>query len=325
MLRFGLALGASAAVLFAAVAVVAPITFDEIADRAGVHFIADSSPTPQKHQPEVMVGGVAIFDYNGDGYPDLYFVNGADMPSLEKNAAKYKNRLFRNNHDMTFTDVTDAAGMGGAGYGMGVAVGDYDNDGWPDLYVTNVNGNQLFHNNGNGTFTDVTAKAGVGGGVFAGRKMWSVGAAWVDYNRDGLLDLFVSNYCQWDPATEQVCEINGNRVACNPAILQATAESALSQQRRWNVHRCLGGDRHRRRIWAVGWAWASRTMTATDGRISSWRMTICRISSSTIWPARSLKKWRMRRAWRCRKAAMWCRGWASISAICLITACRISG
>jgi hypothetical protein len=216
MLRFGLALSASAAALLAAVAVTAPITFDEIADSAGVHFVSDSSPTEKKHQPEAMVGGVAIFDYNGDGYPDIYFVNGADMPSLEKNAPKYKNRLFRNNHDMTFTDVTDAAGVGGAGYGMGVAVGDYDNDGWPDLFVSNVNGNQLFHNNGNGTFTDVTAKASVGGGVFGGKKMWSVGAAWVDYNRDGLLDLFVANYCQWDPDTEQACEINGHRVSCNP-------------------------------------------------------------------------------------------------------------
>jgi hypothetical protein len=102
-------------------------------------------------------------------------------------------RLYRNNGDLTFTDVTEKAGLGGAGYGMGVAVGDYDNDGWPDLFVANVNGNQLFHNNGDGTFTDVTRKAGVGGGFYEGKKMWSVAAAWLDYNNDGLLDLFVSN------------------------------------------------------------------------------------------------------------------------------------
>src|SRR5450759_2691485 len=203
-------------VLLAAVALTAPITFDEIADRAGVRFISNSCPTSQKHQPEPMVGGVAIFDFDGDGYADLYFVNGADMPSLQKTGPQYQNRLFRNNHDLTFTDVTAKAGVGGAGYGMGVAVGDYDNDGRPDLYVANVNGNQLFHNNGDGTFTDVSRKAGVTGGSYAGKKMWSVAAAWVDYNNDGLLDLFVSNYCQGDASNGPECKANGQSVYCSP-------------------------------------------------------------------------------------------------------------
>lgn len=196
-----------------------PITFEEIAARAGVHFKSDSSPTPEKHQPEPFVAGVALFDYDGDGYLDIYFVNGAGMPSLVKEGPQYKNRLYRNNHNLTFTDVTDKAGVGGAGYGMGVAVGDYNNDGWPDLFVANVNGNQLFRNNGDGTFTDVTKKAGVGGGFYHGKKMWSVGAAWLDYNNDGLLDLFVSNYCRWDPDTEPPCYANGQngeRVTCDP-------------------------------------------------------------------------------------------------------------
>ncbi|HVP00342.1 MAG TPA: CRTAC1 family protein [Bryobacteraceae bacterium] len=193
-----------------------PIAFEEISQPAGIAFTSDSSPTPQKHQPEALVGGVAIFDFDGDGYADIYFVNGADMPSLEKTGPRFKNRLFRNNHNLTFTDVTDKAGVAGNGYGMGVAVGDFDNDGKPDLYVTNINGNQLFHNNGDGTFTDIAAKAHVAGGMFNGKKMWSIGAAWVDYNNDGLLDLFVANYCQWDPDHEQPCSINGNRVFCNP-------------------------------------------------------------------------------------------------------------
>jgi hypothetical protein len=204
--------------LLAATTAIAPITFDEIGGHAGVLFSSDSGPTPQKHQPEAMVGGVAIFDFDGDGYEDLYFVNGADMPSLQKKGPQYTNRLFRNNHDLTFTDVTEKAGVAGSGYGMGVAVGDFDNDGRPDLFVTSVNDNKLYHNNGDGTFTDVTAKAGVSGGMFAGRKMWSVGAAWVDYNNDGLLDLFVANYCRWDPNNEAPCDLNGARVFCNPRM-----------------------------------------------------------------------------------------------------------
>src|SRR5579872_5163749 len=121
----------AAAVLMAA-SLTAPISFDEIAERAGVRFASNSSPTPQKHQPEPMVGGVAIIDFDGDGYPDLYFVNGADMPSLRKTGSQFENHLYRNNHDLTFTDVTAKAGVAGSGYGMGVAVGDYDNDGRPD-------------------------------------------------------------------------------------------------------------------------------------------------------------------------------------------------
>ena len=159
-----LILSASLLVVLAAAPFLGPIVFEEIANRAGVAFVADSSPTPEKHQPETMVGGVALLDYDGDGYLDIYFVNGASMPSLQKDDPKFKNRLYHNNHNLTFTDVTDGAGLAGAGYGMGAAVGDYDNDGKPDLYVVNVNGNQLFHNNGDGTFTDVTGKAGVAGG-----------------------------------------------------------------------------------------------------------------------------------------------------------------
>ena len=193
-----------------------PIRFEDIAERAGVYFITENCPTPEKHQPETMLAGVALFDYDGDGLLDIYLVNGAEMPSLVKTGAKYSNRLYRNNGDGTFTDVTEHAGVAGAGYGMGVAVGDYDNDGRPDLFLANVSGNQLFHNNGDGTFTDVTAKAGLSGAMHNGRKMWSVAAGWFDYNRDGLLDLFVVNYVDWDPRYEPACMGMNGRGYCHP-------------------------------------------------------------------------------------------------------------
>ncbi len=193
-----------------------PITFDEIAKQAGVNFVLDNSATPNKNQPESVVGGVALLDYDGDGYLDIYFVNGAAIPSLKKDSPQFRNRLYRNNHDGTFTDVTEKAGVGGDGYDIGVAVGDYDNDGWPDIYVASVTSNHLFHNNGNGTFTDVTAKAGVAGGTFDGKKMWSVAAAWVDYNNDGLLDLFVSNYVKWEVNKDPVCMMARVRSYCSP-------------------------------------------------------------------------------------------------------------
>ena len=193
------------------------IRFEEIAAKSGLHFVTANCPTPNKNQIETLVAGVALLDYDRDGYLDIYLVNGAALPSLQKDSPQYWNRLFHNNHDGTFTDVTEKAGVAGAGYGMGVAVGDYDNDGWPDLFVANVTGNQLFHNNGDGTFTDVTAKAGLGGAFLDGKKMWSVSAGWFDYNNDGLLDLFVVNYCKWEVNKDPVCALNGDvRGYCHP-------------------------------------------------------------------------------------------------------------
>jgi len=193
------------------------IQFEDIAAKAGVHFTTQNSPTPNKNQVETMVSGVALLDYDGDGYLDIYLVNGAVIPSLQKESPKYWNRLYRNNHDGTFTDVTEHAGVAGAGYGMGVTVGDYDNDGRPDIFLANVTGNQLFHNNGDGTFTDITVKAGLAGAQMNGRKMWSVGAGWFDYNNDGLLDLFVVNYCVWEVDKDPYCPLkSGVRGYCHP-------------------------------------------------------------------------------------------------------------
>jgi hypothetical protein len=202
------------------------IRFEEIAARSNLHFTTAASPTPNKNQVETMLAGVALFDYDGDGYLDVYLVNGAAIPSLKKESPAYWNRLFHNNHDGTFTDVTEKAGVAGAGYGMGVAVGDYDNDGWPDLFVANVTGNQLFHNNGDGSFTDVTVKAGLQGATLDGKKMWSAGAGWFDYNNDGLLDLFVVNYIKWEVNQDPYCTIGGGaRGYCHPRYYAATHNS----------------------------------------------------------------------------------------------------
>ena len=200
----------------------ATIRFEDIAGKSGVNFVTRNSPTPNKNQIETMVAGVALLDYDGDGFLDIYLVNGAAIPSLQKDSPAYWNRLYHNNHDGTFTDVTERAGVAGAGYGMGVAVGDYDNDGRPDLFLANVTGNQLFHNNGDGTFTDVTAKAGLAGAQMNGKKMWSVGAGWFDYNNDGRLDLFVVNYCVWEVNKDPYCPLkSGVRAYCHPKLYQS--------------------------------------------------------------------------------------------------------
>jgi enediyne biosynthesis protein E4 len=193
-----------------------PVVFEEVAAARGVRFVTNSGRTARKHQPETMVAGVALFDYDNDGWLDIYAVNGAKMTSLEKSGPEYWNRLYHNNGDGTFTDVTEKAGVAGRGYDLGVATGDYDNDGYTDLFVAGLRGNTLFHNNGNGTFTNVTEKAGLARADPKYGTLWAVAAAFADYDHDGKLDLFVSNYCVWDAATEPVC---GNPSApdyCHP-------------------------------------------------------------------------------------------------------------
>jgi hypothetical protein len=195
------------------------VHLENIAASAGVGFVLHNSATPFKYQIEPMVAGVAIFDYNNDGYEDIYFVNGARIPELMKTGPEYYNRLYQNNGNGTFTDVTARAGVKGEGYSMGVAVGDYDNDGWEDLYVVGVNRNQLFHNNGDGTFTDVTETAGLKGLDPQRGKTWSICAGWFDYDNDGWLDLFVVNYCVWGLDKDPFCgsEFTGVRAYCHPS------------------------------------------------------------------------------------------------------------
>jgi hypothetical protein len=197
-----------------AIALMVPTTpapsplFDVTAPR-GIDFTLQNSPTPQKYLIETMPGGVALLDYNNDGLLDIFVVNGGHVSSpmsvpesFDRRDPHYWNRLYRQNRDGTFADVTEQAGLSNAGdgnYGMGVAVGDYDNDGYPDLYVTSYGKNILYHNNGDGTFTDVTAKAGVAGGG------WSISAGFFDYDNDGKLDLFVARYMEWDTRHSKDC------------------------------------------------------------------------------------------------------------------------
>src|SRR5271169_4731116 len=188
-------------------AVVGPVF--EVKLPRGLDFTLQNSPTAQKYLIETMPGGVALLDYNNDGLLDIFLVNGGRIDSpmhgrdnFDRHEPAYWNRLYRQNKDGSFTDVTQQAGLADAGdtnYGMGVAVGDYDNDGYPDLYVTSYGKNILYHNNGDGTFTDVTAKAGVAAGG------WSVSAGFFDYDNDGRLDLFVTRYLDWSVEKSKTC------------------------------------------------------------------------------------------------------------------------
>jgi len=195
-----------------------PPKFADVTSVLGLSFQYIASHTSRKYLLETMGSGVALFDYDNDGRLDIFLVNGAPLGDPtpkgtipQKAGPKYWNRLYHQRQDGTFEDVTEKAGLQGVGYGMGVAVGDYDNDGYEDLYVTAYGGNKLYHNNGDGTFTDVTEKAGVGGGG------WSTSAAWVDLDGDGLLDLVVLRYLQWD-FNDTWCgeRKEGYRAYCHP-------------------------------------------------------------------------------------------------------------
>ena len=201
---------------------IVPGNFVDITAKAGVHFQGRASHTTKKYLPETMGSGVAALDYDNDGLLDIFFVNGAPIADPtpkgtipQKTGPEYWNRLYHQKKDGTFEDVTEKAGLQGIGYGMGVAAGDYDNDGYEDLYVTAYGGNRLYHNNGNGTFTDVTTQSGTGG------SGWSTSAAWVDLDNDGLLDLVVLRYVQWDFEDIYCGEHQpGHRAYCHPDVFQ---------------------------------------------------------------------------------------------------------
>lgn len=187
-----------------------------------INFRVDSDETPEFHVPETMIGGVAVFDYNNDGKLDVFFTNGADIKTLRKDSPKYYNRLFENDGKGHFKDVTARAGLAGTGYDTGVAIADYDNDGYEDIFVAGVYRNTLYHNNGDGTFTDVTEKAGLRKPDREYGPLWAVGGVWVDVNNDGLLDLVVINYLKWSADSEPFCVGDGHRDYCGPKMYKPT-------------------------------------------------------------------------------------------------------
>jgi hypothetical protein len=207
------------------------VVFEDIAKAAHIDFVLKNSASPNKYQIETMPAGVAVFDYDNDGFEDIFFINGAAIPPLTKRDPSYWNRLYRNNGDGTFTDMTSKAGVAGEGYSMAVAVGDYDNDGWDDLFVAGVNRNILYHNNRDGTFSEVTREAGL---ISAGgSKPWSISAGWFDYDNDGWLDLFVVNYCKWTPDGDPYCGENkpGYRTYCHPKLYEGLPNTLYHNNR----------------------------------------------------------------------------------------------
>ena len=219
----------------------APVVFEDVTDKTAMANFKHRAGTPAKDYIfEVPSGGVAIFDYDGDGLPDIYFINGSTIPALQGKEKPPKAALYRNLGNWKFEDVTDKAGVANERWGMGVAIGDYDNDGRPDIYVTNFNGpNRLYHNNGDGTFTDLAEKLGVA------RKGWSTGATWGDYDGDGRLDLFVPGYLEIDlnnlppnpkdankpgGVGQNFCQFRGTPVMCGPRSLPGEGDTLYHQK-----------------------------------------------------------------------------------------------
>ncbi|MAF10473.1 hypothetical protein CMK11_08475, partial [Candidatus Poribacteria bacterium] len=191
--------------------------FTRVTEDAGVRFVHHNGSSGRRLFVEPLGSGVGVLDYDRDGFQDIYFVDGADLPGAASGTPP-RNALYRNNGDGTFTDVTDASGVGDTGYGMGCAIGDVDNDGFQDIYVTNFGPNVLYRNLGDGTFADVTETAGVGD------ARWGASCAFADIDGDGFLDLFVTNYVRYSVETDKVCENQGIRSYCDPRLYEGEGD-----------------------------------------------------------------------------------------------------
>ena len=189
--------------------------FVNVVPRSKINYISNNSLGERKYFPQPMCGGVAVFDYDNDGKMDIFFTNGAQFPEMKKTNPSFYNCLLKQRTDGSFEDVTAKAGLLGEklGFNFGVAVGDYDNDGYEDLFLCAAGRNTLYHNNGDGTFTDVTESSGIGSKP---ADTLSVAAAWFDYDNDGLLDLIVSNYTFWTPQTDLRCSMDSKDYYCDP-------------------------------------------------------------------------------------------------------------
>ena len=204
----------------------AGVRFTDITDSAGIHFTHNAGRSGKKWLPETMGPGCAFFDFDGDGWPDILLINGKDLVPHGRHTTA---ALYRNNHNGTFTDVTKGSGLDLEIYGLGVTIGDYDNDGRDDVYITALGGDHLFHNEGNGHFHDATRDAGIANSAF------STGAAWLDYDRDGKLDLFVANYVQWTQQGDLWCSLDGSTKSyCTPESYKGTSS---------RLYRNLGGGK----------------------------------------------------------------------------------
>ena len=253
------------------------IRFEDRQPRSGIDFVLQNASTEEKPVIDTMLGGVALFDYDNDGFLDIYFTNGARIPALRKDDESFFNRLYRNQGDGTFEDVTLRAGVAGVGYSMGAAAADFNNDGFTDLYVTGVNANTLYQNRGDGTFQDVTGQAGVTGRNAGGAKPWSVAAAWLDFDNDSDLDLFVVNYLDWSWEKNEVCGDPGKRLSCSPVMYGGLANMLFRNEgngRFTDVSQAAGIAEHFGKAWELPWL----TTTATAPWMCSWVATAREIS-----------------------------------------------